>query len=66
MKDFFVVKETAFSAKRNQDLSIFDEHCGKKGKEYASLLSNMVDGVQKKPRSYQSHNEPTTHIYCIL
>ncbi|CAH1442773.1 unnamed protein product [Lactuca virosa] len=53
-------KETAFSAECHQDLSIFDQHFGKKReREYASLLSNMVDGVPKKPRSSQSHNEPT-------
>lgn len=53
-------KETAFSAECHQDLSIFDQHFGKKReREYASLLSNMVDGVPKKPRSSQSHNEHT-------
>lgn len=53
-------KETAFSAECHQDLSIFDQHFGKKrDREYASLLSNMVDGVPKKPRTSQSHHEQT-------
>lgn len=48
-------KETAFSAECHQDLSIFDQHFGKKReREYASLVSNIVDAVPKKPRSSQS------------
>lgn len=47
-------KETAFSAECHQDLSIFDQHFGKKReREYASLLTNSLDCVPKKPRSSQ-------------
>lgn len=49
-------KETAFSAECHQDLSIFDQHFGKKReREYALLLSNTVDSVSKKARSSHSH-----------
>ncbi|KAK1436567.1 hypothetical protein QVD17_02348 [Tagetes erecta] len=49
-------KETAFSAECHQDLSIFDQHFGKKReREYASLFTNTVDSVPKKPRSSQAH-----------
>ncbi|KAI3773828.1 hypothetical protein L1987_48364 [Smallanthus sonchifolius] len=49
-------KETAFSAECHQDLSIFDQHFGKKReREYASLFANTVDCVPKKPRSSQAH-----------
>ncbi|KAK9053879.1 hypothetical protein SSX86_024954 [Deinandra increscens subsp. villosa] len=45
-------KETAFSAECHQDLSIFDQHFGKKReREYAPLFTNTVDYVPKKPRS---------------
>ncbi|KAJ0795446.1 putative transcription factor B3-Domain family [Helianthus annuus] len=49
-------KETAFSAECHQDLSIFDQHFGKKRereREYASLFNNAVDCVPKKARSSQ-------------
>nr|XP_043636926.1 B3 domain-containing protein Os01g0723500-like [Erigeron canadensis] len=49
-------KETAFSAECHQDLSIFDQHFGKKReREHASLLSHKVDSVPKKARSSPSH-----------
>lgn len=49
-------KETAFSAECHQDLSIFDQHFGKKReREYASLLTNMADFVPKKARSSLAH-----------
>ncbi|XP_076903299.1 B3 domain-containing protein Os11g0197600-like isoform X2 [Bidens hawaiensis] len=47
-------KETAFSAECHQDLSIFDQHFGKKrDHECANLFNNMGDCVPKKPRSSQ-------------
>ncbi|KAI7752152.1 hypothetical protein M8C21_020400 [Ambrosia artemisiifolia] len=54
-------KETAFSAECHQDLSIFDQHFGKKrDREYASWLSSTVDFVPKKPRS-QPHEADNLH-----
>ncbi|XP_071733253.1 B3 domain-containing protein Os11g0197600-like [Rutidosis leptorrhynchoides] len=47
-------KETAFSAECHQDLSIFDQHFGKKReREHGSLLTNTVDYIPKKPRTSQ-------------
>ncbi|KAI3684778.1 hypothetical protein L6452_34004 [Arctium lappa] len=57
-------KETAFSAECHQDLSIFDQHFGKKReREYATMLTNMVDGVPKKARSSQVHSECATKYH---
>lgn len=50
-------KETAFSAECHQDLSIFDQHFGKKReREYSSLLTNTVDYLPKKARISQAHD----------
>ncbi|KAI3762906.1 hypothetical protein L1987_53348 [Smallanthus sonchifolius] len=55
-------KETAFSAECHQDLSIFDQHFGKKrDREYASLLTNTVDFVPKKPRSQPNEMQSGLH-----
>ncbi|PWA60097.1 B3 DNA binding domain-containing protein [Artemisia annua] len=58
-------KETAFSAECNQDLSIFDQHFGKKReREYASLLTNIVDCVPKKARSSLAHEATNINGQC--